>query len=138
MADSRETHAPNSLRLLTLGGLSLVDAAGSVVIPQRRRRALLALLTSWRDQGVPRDLLSPESNTESARHSLHQLLYYLRQRVGEGLILGTDSLRLNALAVSVDRTDFETALARGDRTHAVELHRGPFLDGWATGLWRSP
>ena len=105
-----------------------------VVAEQRRRLALLALIAAGRGKGVSRDklvgYLSPESTSESARHSLHQLLYYVRQQAGEDVLLGTDPLRLNPDAISSDAADFEDALDRGDFEAAVGLYRGPFLDGF--------
>src|SRR4051794_24070782 len=110
MPNSRDSHPPAPFRLRGLGGLSLVAATGRAAGQQRRRLALLALLASARERGMTRDrlisLLSPESSTESARHSLHQLLYYLRQQLGEDAFLGTDPLRLNPAIVTFDVSEF--------------------------------
>ena len=137
MPSSREPHAHKSFRLLTLGGAALVDSTDLVVAEQRRRLALLVLLASGRERGVSRDkliaALSPESPTESARHALHQLLYYLRQQVGDDAFLGTDPLRLNRDVVGFDVTEFEAALDAGALENAVALYRGPFLDGFHLG-----
>ena len=138
MASSRDPHAPGAFRLLTLGGLSLVDGSGTAVGQQRRRLALLALLSSDRDQGLSRDrlmaLLSPESATDSARHSLQQLIYYVRQTVGDDAFLGTDPLRLNPAVITCDGVEFEDAIDRGDLARAAALYRGPFLDGFHLNL----
>src|SRR5262245_35261197 len=147
MRDSRERHARTALRLLGVGGLSLAASSGAAVVQQRRRLALLALLATAPEQGLSRDrlvsLLSPESPTDSARHALQQLIYYLRQQGGEDLFLGSDPLRLNPLVASSDLGEFEVALERGDLAAAAALYRGPFLEGfhvdsaefedWATG-----
>jgi serine/threonine-protein kinase len=77
--------------------------------------------------------LSPESDTSSARHALHQLLYYLRRQAGEEVFLGTDPLRLNPGVVSSDLGEFEAALERGAPADAVALYRGPFLEGFHLG-----
>jgi DNA-binding SARP family transcriptional activator/tetratricopeptide (TPR) repeat protein len=134
MRPSHAPHARKPLRLLALGGASLVDADGVVVIEQRRRLALLVLIAGARRNPMSRDklvaYLSPESPAESARHALHQLLYYVRQQAGDDVLLGTDTLRLNSEVVTSDVTDFEDALDRGDLTSAVGLYRGPFLDGF--------
>jgi serine/threonine-protein kinase len=120
-----------------LGGATLVDSTGVVVAEQRRRLALLVLVASGRERGVSRDKLiaslSPESPTDSARHALHQLLYYLRQQVGDDAFLGTDPLRLNREVVAFDVTEFETALDAGALEDAVAFYRGPFLDGFHLG-----
>jgi serine/threonine-protein kinase len=134
MPNSPDPDVRPSLRLTTLGGLSLVDAAGVPVGQQRRRLALLVLLARAGEHGLTRDrlfaLLSPESTASSARHALHQLLYYLRRQAGNALFLGTDPLRLNPVVVSCDATDLEGAIAQGDLTRAIALYRGPFLDGF--------
>ena len=131
---SHGPHARKPLRLLALGGASLVDAGGVAVIEQRRRLALLMLIAGGRGKGVSRDklvsYLSPESSSESARHALHQLLYYVRQQAGEDVLVGTDPLRLNSDVATSDVAEFEDALDRGDLDAAVALYRGPFLDGF--------
>ena len=137
MPSSRQTHTRNSFRLLALGGATLVDSTGALVAEQRRRLALLVLVASGRDRGVSRDKLiawlSPESATDSARHALHQLLYYLRQQVGDEAFVSTDPLRLNREVVAFDVAEFEAALDAGALEDAVALYRGPFLDGFHLG-----
>ena len=134
MSPSRGSHAHNSFRLLTLGGLTLVAPDGSAVRQQRRRLALLVLLASGGKRGVSRDKLiswlSPESTTESARHSLNQLIYYLRQEAGESAFIGGDPLSLNPEVLSSDLSEFECAVSSGADSVATELYRGPFLDGF--------
>jgi serine/threonine-protein kinase len=131
---SHSPHARKPLRLLALGGVSLLDAGGAVVAEQRRRLALLVLIAAGRGKGVSRDklvsYLNPESPSESARHALHQLLYYVRQQAGEDVLLGSDTLRLNPDVVTSDAAEFEDALDRGDLNAGVALYRGPFLDGF--------
>jgi DNA-binding SARP family transcriptional activator len=137
MPNSHDPHARNTFRLLTLGGLSLVDPTGAIVGQQRRRLALLALVASAGERGVSRDrlvaCLSPESPTEAARHALEQLVYYLRKRVGVELFLGTDPLRLNPALITSDLADFERALQEGHPNRAASLYRGPFLEGFHLG-----
>lgn len=134
MPASRAPHAGKSFRLLTLGSAALVDATGRPVAEQRRRLALLALVASSGPRGISRDkviaLLSPESPTDSARHSLHQLLYYLRQQVGDDVFLGTDPLRLNPQLVAFDVAEFEGAIGQRAMEKAAALYHGPFLDGF--------
>ena len=125
-------------RVQTLGGLAVVATTGAAVGQQRRRLALLALLAASSERGMTRDrivsLLSPESPTDAARHSLHQLLYYLRQQLGDEAFLGTDPLRLNPAVVTSDVSQFEQALDRGELTSAIAIYRGPFLDGFHLNL----
>jgi len=137
MPPSRHPHTPNTFRLLTLGSAVLVDSSAVPVGEQRRRLALLALLAVAGERGVSRDVLvsrlSPESPADSARHALHQLLYYLRRQLTDEAFLGTDPLRLNPDVISSDVVDFTAALERGALEEAVALYRGPFLDGFHLG-----
>lgn len=137
MPSSRETHTRKSFRLITLGGAALVAPDGTPVAEQRRRVALLVLVAAGGDRGKSRDkliaTLSPDSTTDSARHALHQLLYYLRRQVGEDAFVGTDPLRLNPHLVAFDVDEFESAIARGALAEAAALYRGPFLDGFHLG-----
>jgi DNA-binding SARP family transcriptional activator len=123
-------------RLRTLGGLLLEgpDGPASGALTQRRRLALLSLLAAS-DGGISRDrvigLLWPESEEDKARHALAQLIHSLRRDLGDGAIVGSATmLRLNGSIVSSDIADFSAALERGDLERAVDLYRGPFLDGF--------
>ena len=131
------------LRLRTFGGLSIERSAtgeGGATSPlstataARRRLGLLAVLAASGPRGVPRDkllaLFWPESDSDKARHALDQTLYSLKRDLSaEGLVLGREELTINPAAMTSDVEDFMSALARGDRSAAVELYTGPFLDG---------
>ncbi len=124
------------LRLLTLGGLSLVDDGAQVTgaASQRSRLALLSILAVAGPAGIAREkvlaCLWPESDDERARHALKQAVYALRRDLGsEHAIAGTATLCLDATLVSSDVRDFDDAIARGDDAAAVALYAGPFLDG---------
>lgn len=124
------------LRLLTLGGLSLVDGGAQVTgaASQRSRLALLAILAVAGPAGIAREkvlaCLWPESDDERARHALKQAVYALRRDLGsEHAIQGTATLCLDATLVASDVRDFDDAIARGDDAAAVALYAGPFLDG---------
>jgi DNA-binding SARP family transcriptional activator len=73
-------------RLETFGGLSLSRSEGPVLLSQRRRLAMLALLSVAGTRGMQRDKLIgylwPESTADSARHSLDQLVYGMRRGLG--------------------------------------------------------
>ena len=124
------------LRLLTLGGLSLVDDGVPVTgaASQRSRLALLAVLAAAGPAGVSRDkllaLLWPESDDERARHALKQGVYALRRDLGnENAIAGTATLSLDSSVVASDIREFDDAIARGDDAGAIAMYAGPFLDG---------
>jgi DNA-binding SARP family transcriptional activator len=124
-------------RLELFGGLALVDEAGVEVATQPRRLALLALLAAAGPRGITRAKLQaqlwPESSTDSARHALDQLLYYLRRQVDPDLFLGTDPLRLNPAIITSDLDEFEQAFASGGLAEAAQRFRGPLLDGFDLG-----
>lgn len=124
------------LRLLTLGGLSLVDDGVAVTgaASQRSRLALLAVLAASGAAGISRDkllaLLWPESDEERARHALKQGVYALRRDLGnENAVVGTATLCLDPAVIPSDVREFDEALARGDDLSAASLYTGPFLDG---------
>ena len=73
-------------------------------------------------------LLWPESTTDRARGALYQLLYAVRQSLGEDSVVGSDELRLASHVVSSDVADFTAAIARDDLAAAVDMYGGPFLD----------
>ena len=125
------------LRLTTFGGLSVESDRGVLAstTAHRRRIALLPLLAVARGRGVSRDkivaYLWPESDTERARHALTQTLYALRHDLGADVIVADAmELRLEVSAMSSDVGTFEDALEKGRFAPAVDLYRGPFLDGF--------
>lgn len=102
---------------------------------QPRRLALLAMLGVAGERGLTRDkiigFLWPDADEERARRALTQALYALRQDLGsEEAFLGVKDLRLNPEIISADVVEFRAALAAGALERAVELYRGPFLDGF--------
>ena len=127
-----------SLRLRTLGGLSLDADDGSPIagrITQRRRLALLVLIAAARNGGITRDrvlgLLWPERDEEHARHALSQALYAIRQALGADAVLaGVDELRLNPALITSDIAELNDALARGDHARVAALSTGVFLEGF--------
>lgn len=124
-------------RLKTFGGVSL-EQDGRLLqgrASQRRRIALLAYLAAAGDRPVSREkviaLLWPERDQERGRHSLSQMLWALRQELGETAVqAGIDDLRLNPEVVGSDLRDLLTALAQQDWQGAVGSYSGPFLDGF--------
>ncbi len=125
------------LRLKTFGALSLeggaTDTGGRA--GQRRRLALLALLAAHRHRAVSREKLLlyfwPDRGPEEARHSLAQLVYGIRQELGDDVLQsGPDDLRINPAVISADVAEFEATNDRGDLEAAVALYTSPFLDGF--------
>ena len=126
------------LRLQTFGSAFLTGPTGEPIAgaaPQRRTLALLAALAVAGEGGSSRDklvgLLWPEVDAERARHSLTQALYTARKavQIDDLFVVGAD-IRLNEARITSDVREFEAALAAGNLQRAVELYRGPFLDGF--------
>jgi adenylate cyclase len=125
------------MRLLMLGGLSVEggNKTRQGAASQRKALALLALLGGAGRRGLSRDKLVsylwPDSPTDNALHSLTQLLYSLRRDLAaESLFLGTTDLSLNPELMAVDLAEFTGALEAGDFARAVQVYRGPLLDGF--------
>ena len=128
----------DALRLHALGGLS-ISTNGTVLttgaVGRRRSLALLALIASAGEAGVSDEralaLLWPEVDTHKARNNLKQVAFTLRQALGRDAFLRTSTtLRLDPALFSVDRWDFEHAIANRDAERAVALYGGPFLSGF--------
>ena len=125
-------------RLRTFGTLALAGPADDTLLGkhghQHRRLALLAVLAAAGEQGRSRDqlllLFWPDGTQSRGRHSLEQLLYAIRSSIDEAVFAGVNPVRLNPDVVSSDVGGFQSALARGDLEGAVEVYRGPFLDGF--------
>jgi eukaryotic-like serine/threonine-protein kinase len=128
----------NVFHIKLFGSPSIAAETGRLVTgpaAQRHRVALLALLALAPDGRATRDRLLaylwPESSSERARQLLNQAVYQLRKALGEDALVSTgDELRLNAELLRVDVALFEQALASGANARAVELYRGPLLDGF--------
>jgi DNA-binding SARP family transcriptional activator/TolB-like protein len=126
------------LILRTLGSTFVADRSGQSIggaAGQRRILALLVLLGAAGDAGLSRDkligLLWPEMDADRARHSLTQTLYAARRALGvDDLFVTGGEVRLNAARLTCDAQQFEAALDAGELERAVDLYRGPYLDGF--------
>src|SRR5678816_4114700 len=120
------------LHLVTFGGLAL-ESVNEAVAPRlsAQRLAILAVLAAEGDRRVSRERLTglfwPDADEERARHSLRQALYTLRNEVGYEVVRSDSALSLAAGAITSDIAAFRDALARGDRSAAAAVVRGPFL-----------
>jgi DNA-binding SARP family transcriptional activator/TolB-like protein len=133
--ETSEIH--DALRLHALGGLSITASGATLTgtVARRRSLALLALVASAGESGVSDEqalsLLWPDFDSTRARNNLKQVAFTLRQALGRDAFLRTTTnLRLDPALFTVDRWDFEKAIASRDVERAVELYSGPFLAGF--------
>jgi len=123
--------------LRLFGTLSLEDPSGAVssATVQQRPLAVLAILAAARDTGCSRDKLIgylwPDIEEGRARHRLSDVLYVLRQLLGDDVLIAAgDALRLNPGAIESDLGSFLGALNANELETAAGFYCGPFLDGF--------
>ncbi len=123
--------------LRLLGGAALCEDDRPLSGPPVRRHplALLAILatsprrTSSRSKLV--GLLWPDADEARARNRLTSTLYPLRKLLGQQAIVSSgDNLRLDGESLRCDLWEFRRAIDAGDHATAVQLYRGPLLDGF--------
>jgi DNA-binding SARP family transcriptional activator/tetratricopeptide (TPR) repeat protein len=130
-------------RLVTLGGLVLLDESGEVVPSLGPRNlallAYLALATKPLSRDHVAELFWGDRDEDRARHSMREALSKLRQLLGpESIPLRSDRVTLGAsVPLSVDARTLIAAFTAGDTKKVVELYGGPFLDGVHAGGSRS-
>jgi DNA-binding SARP family transcriptional activator/TolB-like protein len=128
------------IQLSLLGGFGVRRAnRGDVRLPTRKAEALLAYLACHPGEKQPRDrltaLLWGDRGDKQARHSLSQTLLSLRQELGEAnslLLIERETVALRAEAVECDVLEFRRrATVSTELRAALDLYRGPFLDGFS-------
>ncbi len=135
-----EVTAPEPrLHLGLLGAVELRDAGGTelvAVVRQPKRLALFAFLAlapggRWMRRDELLATFWPDLDTEHARASLRRALYFLRQELGEQVIVGRGSEELAVLPAALwcDVTAFQEAIAARGWARALELYRGDLLQG---------
>jgi DNA-binding SARP family transcriptional activator/TolB-like protein/Tfp pilus assembly protein PilF len=127
------------IRFRTLGGLELRNVELEElrsILTQPKRATLLAYLALSDSSGFRRrdtivSLFWPESDDAHARAALRQAVRFLRRSLGEGVIVsrGEEELGVAADQLWIDAVAFEHASANGRNEEALDLYRGPFLEG---------
>jgi len=120
-----------AIRVESLGGLRVFRNGGELVeFPRQKLRcALLLYLAVERDAARERltELFWPSREPERARHTLSQMVYELRQALGQDWV----EFHGDRLVATNDlRTDVQDLLERvelGRPTEAAAVYRGPFL-----------
>jgi DNA-binding SARP family transcriptional activator/TolB-like protein len=128
-------HRMFHLKLFGSPNLESDDVAIAARATQRHRIALLALLALAPGRKLTRDKLIaylwPDRDAEGGRNLLKVSTYVLRSVLGDTALFSVgDDLRLNAESLTIDVSDFDAALERGEYARAVALYKGPFLDGF--------
>jgi serine/threonine-protein kinase len=128
------------IELRLLGRLSLTGADGREVrtlLGQPRRFALLAYLAAATPPGFHRRdsllaLFWPELDQEHARTALRQALRVLRTTLGAGVVVsrGDEEVGLDFGQVGSDVAALQRALDAREWLAAMDLYRGPLLEGF--------
>ena len=123
----------------TLGLLDLRGPNGHeirAVLQQPKRLGLLAYLTVAAPRRFHRRdtllaLFWPDLDQDHARAALRRSLYFLRAELGADVLAGRgdEEVGVTEERLWCDATALERALDAGDFERAVELYRGPLLDG---------
>ena len=136
--------AETGLQLQLLGGFAFTkDGISAGQVSLRRAQAMLAYLALKTSHSETRevllDLLWPDRFKEQAQASLRQVLFELRAIpiVGPGLVeTSRTGVALGPAIVDCDVWRLESFAKVGDLAHAelaLELYRGPLLDGAQVG-----
>jgi len=113
------------------------EIESQVQIVQPKRLALLIYLAAAplrrcrrRDQMV--GMFWPDLDQEHARGALSQALRYLRRTLGEGAVItqGDEEAGLDRKVVECDAVSLGVLCDAGKFEEAVDLYKGPFLDGF--------
>ena len=125
------------LRLRTLGVVDLRTAEGEEVrtaLAQSKRIGVLAYLAlatprGWQRRDRVMALFWPEMDTEHARNSLNQALFFLRRHLGADVVLtrNAEEIQLNPESLWCDALAFQEAIAARRYEEAVDLYTGELL-----------
>lgn len=127
------------LRFRAFGAIDLHREGGERLedlLSQPKRLSLLAYLAERQPSGPVRreqilSLLWPESAPSSGRHALSSSLSRLRRTLGEEVLRGSgeETLWLSRDEFRSDVADYREAIEAGRPRDALDLYRGPFLEG---------
>jgi DNA-binding SARP family transcriptional activator len=124
---------PSQLTLNTFGVPRISGIRASIT--SRAAKALLTYLSSKCGQDVARDtlatLLWDTPDIRRARHSLSQTLHSLKKLVPERCLrITSQSIGIEAAAVSCDYCRFRAAFRQKRFVDALEIYTGQYLDGF--------
>ena len=136
---AKRTAGRPGLVLRLLGGLDLDGSTetAATILRQPKRVALLAYLAAGPEAGYRRrdsliGLFWPDSDSESARHSLRQALYVLRKGIGSSAIRtrGDEEVGLDPAAIESDAARFQALARDGFALEAMQIYGGDLLPGF--------
>ena len=130
--------APVQLRLFHPLELARADGSPlSSILAQPKRLALLAYLALEHRGGFcRRDLLLrvfwPEFDEQRGRAALRKALHFIRQSLGEGVLIGRgdEEVGLNPQKLWCDTWELQGAVEDGRLEEALDLYRGDLLPGF--------
>ncbi|MEO7965360.1 MAG: AAA family ATPase, partial [Gemmatimonadaceae bacterium] len=128
------------LTLITLGGARLVSPALTTsergLLEVGKPLALIAFVCACPGRQARRehllDLLWADLDPDAAKHALRQTLWYIKKRVGEGIISATSDIVTVANTIDADRDALLAASDASDHARVVGLYSGEFLPNFAT------
>jgi DNA-binding SARP family transcriptional activator len=133
-------HSGTRFRIITLGRCAILSTQGAPgdapVFGPGKPFALLAFLACAPRRNASReallDLLWSDSDSGRARNALRQLVWLVRSRLGDEILVSEGDLLTLSPSIVADRDEFLAAAAIGDSAGAVERYGGPFLPDLAT------
>ncbi len=128
------------LTLITLGGARLVSPALTTsergLLEVGKPLALIAFVCACPGRQARRDLLLDllwaDLEPDAAKHALRQTLWYIKKRVGEGIITATSDIVTVSDVIDVDRDALLAASDGSDHARVVGLYAGEYLPNFAT------
>ena len=129
--------SPALPRFSVLGSVDVGGVPGAVrLLSQPKLLTLVVYLTLMRRRGFQsrERLLTvfwPDQSTEKARSSLRSALYALREMLGVDLVVRRgDDLSVDPEKICCDAYEFTDAIKADMLARALELYRGPVLEGY--------
>ncbi|MBM3906992.1 MAG: AAA family ATPase [Gemmatimonadetes bacterium] len=126
------------LTLATLGSLQATstDREGTVrPLGRGKPVAMLAYLACIPGHRASREhlaaLLWGDVDSDAARQNLRQTIWYLKKKLGDGLLDVTGEMIGLAVPCACDRDEFVAAAQRADFAAAIERYTGPFIPDFA-------
>jgi len=122
-----------AIRIEAFGGLKGAQLGAEIrwmdTHPQRAALLLYLAIEGEASRDTLLALLWRDVDTETAAHRLSQLVYSLRQALGDGVIETRGRQLRPTRELWVDAVAFAQAMESGRLSEAVTLCRGPFLSG---------